>query len=128
MTVKYIIVGRQRPGDPGAPTKYYPLVKSRGRTTLRQLATHIATISTVSTVDTMAVLEAFLQVVPQELADGNTVHLGDFGSFSLRTKAEGADTPEEVRASNIKKVQTTFRPGKLFKDVLNAITFEREAS
>ncbi len=127
MTVPYTVVTKQKPGDPDAPIRYHPRVKSRGRTTLRQVAERIAAISTVSTVDTVAVLEAFLQVIPQELAEGNTVRLGDFGSFSLRTKSEGADTPEEVGAHNIKKVQTTFRPGLLFKDVLNAITFEKEA-
>ena len=45
------------------------------------IAKSINGISTVSSVDTAAVLEAFLTVVPEKLAEGNIVEWGDFGSF-----------------------------------------------
>jgi len=126
MSVKYRVVERGKPGDPTAPKKFYPLVKSSGQTTLRELANRIAQISTVSTVDTMAVLEALLQVIPEELADGNIVRLGDFGSFSLRSQSEGSETAEEVSAHNIKRIKVAFRPGRLYKGVLDNIIFEKE--
>jgi predicted histone-like DNA-binding protein len=125
MTVKYTVVARRKPGDPPEASKYYPYVKSSGKVTLRQLAQHIGEISTVSTVDTIAVLEALLAVIPRELANGNIVQLGDLGSFSLRVRSEGADTPEAVTAHHITKTLTTFRPGKLFKNTLDSITFEK---
>jgi predicted histone-like DNA-binding protein len=125
MTVKYTAVARRKPGDPPEASKYYPNVKSSGRVTLRQLAQSIADISTVSTVDTVAVLEALLKVIPRELANGNIVQLGDFGSFSLRVRGEGAATPEEVTARHITKILATFRPGKLFKATLDNIDFEK---
>lgn len=125
MTVKYTVVGRRNPGDPEEAKKYYPYLKSSGKVTLRQLTQRIAEISTVSSVDTVAVLEALLTVIPRELAAGNIVQLGDLGSFSLRVRSQGADTPEEVTASHITKTMTTFRPGKRFKDTLKSITFEK---
>jgi predicted histone-like DNA-binding protein len=106
MTVKYTVVARGNPGDPEAPKKYYPQVKSSGKVTLRQLAERIAEISTVSTVDTVAVLEALLTVIPQGLAEGRIVNLGDFRSFNLRIRGQGAGTPEEVTAHNITKTLT----------------------
>ena len=36
-----------------------------------------------------AVLEAIVWIVPKEVANGNIVELGDFGSFRLRIKSEG---------------------------------------
>ncbi len=126
MTVPFHAVARRNPRDPEAPPKYYPQVKSRDKTTLRQLAERIADISTVSSVDTMAVLEALLKVIPQELADGNLVQLGELGSFSLRTRTTGSETAEEVTAHNIINTLPGFRPGKLFKDELDQITFEKE--
>lgn len=125
MTVKYTVVGRRNPGDPEEAKKYYPYLKSSGKVMLRQLTQRIAEISTVSSVDTVAVLEALLIVIPRELAAGNIVQLGDLGSFSLRVRSQGADTPEEVTASNITRTMTTFRPGKRFKDTLKSITFEK---
>jgi len=46
-----------------------------------EIAAEIAKMSTVSTIDAIAVLEAFKQVIPQHLADGKIVRLGDFGTF-----------------------------------------------
>ena len=84
MSTKYTVIARRKPGDPTAPEKYYPSVKSSGRITLRQLSKQIAEISTVSSVDTLAVLEALLTLIPREISNGNIVNLGDFGTFRLR--------------------------------------------
>lgn len=112
--------------QPTLSKNYYPQVKSSGKVMLRQFAQQIADISTVSAVDTIAVLEALLTVIPRELAEGRIVRLGDFGSFSLRIRGQGADTPEGVTAHNITKTLTSFRPGKLFKGALDNISFEKE--
>lgn len=125
MSTKYNVVARINPSDRTAPAKYYPSVKSTGRVTLRQLSSQIAEISTVSSVDTMAVLEALLTIIPREISNGNIVELGDFGSFFLRTKSEGSDTPEEVSAANITKTLPQFRPGKEFTQVLNNTRYEK---
>ena len=123
MTVKYNVVERGNPSNPAAPKKFYPSIKSSGRKTLRQMAERISQISTVSSTDTMAVLEALLTTIPQELAAGNIVELGDFGNFWLKINAEGADTPETVRASQIGTTLPRFNAGKEFKKVMDTIEF-----
>lgn len=127
MTVKFNVVERGKPGDPEGPKGYYPSIQSSGRISLRQLAGTIAQISTVSSTDTLAVLEALLTVIPQELSRGNIVELGDFGNFWLRTSAEGTEAPEFVRASQIYGVLPRFNAGKEFKKVLNTIEFVKSA-
>lgn len=123
MTVKFNVVERGNPSNPAAPKKFYPSIKSSGRKTLRQMAERISQISTVSSTDTMAVLEALLTTIPQELASGNIVELGDFGNFWLKINAEGADTPETVRASQIGTTLPRFNAGKEFKKVMDTIEF-----
>ncbi len=71
----------------------------------------------------MAVLEALLTVIPQELSRGNIVELGDFGNFWLRTSTDGADTANTVRATQITGVLPRFNAGKEFKKVLDSIDF-----
>lgn len=127
MTVKFNVVERGNPGDPAAPKKFYPSIVSTGRVTLRRLAQDIARISTVSSADTMAVLEALLTTIPDELAKGNIVELGDFGSFWLRSSAEGTDASEDVHANQINTVLPRFNAGKEFKKVLGAIEYEKVA-
>ncbi len=125
MPIKYAVVPRKNPQNLTDPPKYYPSIQTSGRITMRQLAKRMAEISTLSTIDTMAAIEAFLQVVPQELADGNIVDLGDFGSFWLRTQTTGAATEEEAAKSQIVSLKPLFRPGKEFKKVLATAEFEK---
>lgn len=125
MSVKYNVIERGNPSNPQAPRKFYPSIESSGRRTLRQMAERISQISTVSSADTMAVLEALLTTIPQELAEGNIVELGDFGNFWLKANADGADTAEVVRATQINTLLPRFNAGKEFKKVLETIEFEK---
>ena len=125
MTVKFNVVERGNPSNLAAPKKFYPSIASSGRKTMRELAGQIAQISTVSSVDTMAVLEALLTIIPQELVAGNIVELGDFGNFWLKANADGADTAEAVRATQIKRILPRFNPGKEFKRTLESVNFEK---
>jgi hypothetical protein len=61
-------------------------------------------------VDTLALLEAFRLFIPEELAKGNIVELGEFGPFRLTVLASGEDHPEDVSKRNIKKVKVRFKP------------------
>ena len=125
MAVKYTVVARGKPADPSAPKKYYPVIKSTGRVKARDLAQRAAEMSTLSPVDLAAALEAFLTIIPQELAQGNIVDLGDFGSFSVRISSTGADTADTVSAHHITRTSAAFRPGKEFKKYLADIEFEK---
>ena len=123
MSVKFNIVERGNPQDQGAPKKFYPSLQSSGRRSVRQLTQRITQMCTVSSPDTMAVLESLLTVIPQELAEGNIVELGDFGSFWLRSSSEGADAMDQVNASQVTNVLPRFIPGKEFKKALATVDF-----
>jgi len=125
MSAKYNVIARGNPGDPAAPKKHYPSIKSTGRVTLRQLSKQAAELSTISAGDIMASLEAFLSIIPRELGNGNIVELGDFGSFWLRIQTEGAEMADAVTSRNIKKVLPRFTPGKEFKQAIANIDFEK---
>ena len=127
MSVKFNIIERGKPGDPAAPKKYYPSILSSGRVTTRELAEMAAQRSTLSTMDMMAAFESFLAIIPEQLAKGNIVELGEFGNFWLRTDTEGAEAADEVRATQITSVLPRFNAGKQFKKVLDAIEFVKVA-
>jgi len=125
MSVKFNVVARKNPFQPASPPKYYPSIISSNRVTTRDIAHQIAEISTVSPPDIMAAIEGLLLVLPTNLANGSIVDLGDFGSFWLRTRSEGANSEADVSAQNITTVQIQFRPGKEFKRALSTIQFTK---
>ena len=127
MTVKFNVTPRKDPRDQTLPPKYYARIKSSGRTDTHAIARSINDMSTVSSVDTRAVLEAFLHVVPEQLAEGHIVELGDFGRFRVSVSSEGAEHAEDVTARNITDVRVIFTPGKRFMQLLNTVQFQKES-
>lgn len=127
MTVKYNISPRKDPRNQESDPRYYATVKSTGRVDTYGLARTINSMSTVSSADTAAVLEAFLNVVPDQLAEGRIVELGDFGSFRLTVSSEGAPRAEDFTSRHITDVRVIFTPGKRFKGVLNNAEFQKIA-
>lgn len=125
MAVNYKAVAKKNPQKQQDPPKYYANIVTSGSITLRQLAKEISAISTVSIADTMAVMEAMLEVVPKQLANGNIVRLGEFGSFNLQLSSEGAASAAELSKNQIKKASVKFRAGKEFVQVIDNIDFTK---
>ena len=126
MPVKFNVTPHKDPRDQSSRPKYYVTVKSSGRTDTNTIAKRINSMSTVSTVDTAAVLEAFLHVVPEQLAEGNIVELGDFGRFRVSVSSDGEEKAEDVTARNITDVRVIFTPGKRFVQLLDTVRFQKE--
>jgi predicted histone-like DNA-binding protein len=125
MAIEYNLVQRGKPGAPTAPKKFYASARSSGETTVRGMAERISEMSTVSTVDVMAVLEAFFQTVPRELAQGRIVRFGEFGSFRTTLRGVGADTVKEFTRQHVKDVNVSFSPGKLFDQAMQGADLHR---
>ena len=127
MAVNFKPVPKRNPSKQDEAPKYYAQVVSTGDMSLRQLAKEVAVMSTVSTPDTMAVIEAMLEVIPKALGDGKIVRLGDFGSFSLSVNSEGSVDAKTLSQNQIKRVSVKFRPGKEFSNVTNAVEFTKQS-
>jgi predicted histone-like DNA-binding protein len=125
MSVKYVVVEKGNPAQPRDPKKWYANAKSAGEITLRALGKEITQRSTVNHADTLAVLEALTQVLTDQLNEGKIVRFGDFGSFQVGLRSEGAETKEKYTASLIKSKKVTFRPGIDLKEMLNNLKFEK---
>ncbi|GAB4421683.1 MAG: hypothetical protein Kow002_10750 [Anaerolineales bacterium] len=126
MSIKFNVVERGNPSNPAAPKKYYPSPTASGKISLRAVAKRAAEMSTVSMPDTVAVIEALLAIIPDEMSKGNIVRLGDFGSFWLKLKTEASESAEEVSAGKITGVVPRFAPGKEFKNALAQAKFEKK--
>jgi len=128
MPVKFSVSQRRDPRDQTSQPKYYATIKSSGRADTNAIARSINDMSTVSSVDTRAVLEAFLHVVPDKLAEGNIVELGDFGTFRVSVSSAGEEHAEDVSARNITDVRVIFTPGRRFVQVLSTVQFQKESA
>ena len=68
------------------------------------------------TVDLVAA--GLVDIMSEEIDDGKTVRLGDFGLFRPSFVGKSADTEAGVSASNIVRKRILFFPGKAFSQML----------
>lgn len=125
MPITYVVTPRVNPKDLSAPRKFYAIAKSTGEETVRQLATEISKRNGLSVADVFATIEAFIDLVPERLAEGRIVRIGDFGSFSISLSSEGVEKEEDFTAANIKSNSLNFRPGKLVQNVLDGVDYKK---
>ncbi|MCT7785209.1 MAG: HU family DNA-binding protein [Lactobacillus crispatus] len=87
----------------------------------KQLVDQIAAKTDATKTDINTILDAYIDVVKSNVAEGNKVQLVGFGAFELRHRAaRKGRNPQtgkeiEIAASNV----PAFKPGKSFKDGVN---------
>lgn len=98
--------------------QYAIVAKALGRIGINELAVEMSAESTVTRHDVKAVLSSLEDHIMRNLRKGNTVQLGDLGSFYLTLNSSLVDTPEEVSPLQIKGVNVRFTPSKTFKNAM----------
>lgn len=115
--IKYVIQEKKNPLT--GEVKYYPQIAPATPMTVDQIIKRVEKRSTVSSADVKAVLDALQYEVIDALESGNTVRLGDLGSFRLTIKADGMATAAEAKkqgAKLIKQVNVQFTKSTAMRD------------
>ena len=120
MVIKYKVIPRRNPAKPDAKKKSYAIIQRPENITLDELARRIAEISPVNELDTKTALMTLARVVPEYLAKGATVELGDIGRLMVNLSSAGAETEEDFSNDMIKGCKVSYRPGiKVYKALKN---------
>lgn len=115
--IKYVIQEKKNPLN--GEVKYYPQIAPATPMTINQIIKRVEKRSTVSSADVKAVLDALQYEVIDALESGNSVRLGDLGSFRLTIKADGMATAAEAKkqgAKLIKQVKVQFTKSTAMRD------------
>ena len=106
--IRYKVVERENPVT--RQKTYYAMNVLNTPVTLDEITEAIEKSSTVASADIKAVLDALQYEILRNLRAGNSVRLGDVGSFRPTISSRSAATREEFLPSNIKGVRVTFTP------------------
>ena len=121
-------VERANPAQPMMPKKWYPVLKSTGLIKEKQVAKLLAEETTLNPKEAEMAVAQLMKVVTNLLLNGNTVQLGELGSFRLTVATESSMTKDEVTAQKIKKVNVRFSESEDLKDAMKKATFKDAAS
>ena len=119
--IKFVIRAKKNPLKK-EQVKFYPQMAPGAPVMLRTIVGRIEKRSGVSSASVKAVLDALQYEILQTLADGNSVRLGDLGSFRLKMNGEGASTAKEAKekgANLIKRVSVRFTKSSTMRMALD---------
>ena len=91
--------------------KLYPQIAPTTPVLRHELINEIEKSTVLASADIKACLDALEQKIVDHLVQGQTVRLGDLGSFRPTLTSKGKDEPEQVKASDIKSVRVRFTRG-----------------
>lgn len=104
------------------------LVKS-APVTLEELSQEISAECTVTIHDVKAVLSAMERQIARYLRNGNSVRLGDLGSFHARLNCKTEKRLDDFKADNVLGLRVRFRPSTGLRYLLSksnpAVSFQR---
>jgi len=119
---------RGNPGNPDAPRRWYPVIKSTGLVKEREVARLLSDETTLNPKEAEMAVSQLLKVTVSLLLGGATVQLGSLGSFRLTASTEPSATEPEVTAAKIKKVNVRFTESADLKAALKKASFRDAAT
>ncbi len=125
MAVKYNVVQRRNPADPGAVRMFYASAQSAGDLTMDEIIRRIEYASSINGADVNAVVYSFTHVLVDGLSNGQIVRLGDVGSLRIGLSSEGKAAENEVGGECVKKARVIFTPSAKLKNMLLTLKYEK---
>ncbi len=108
--------------------KWYATLRRISFLKEKDVAKRMAEETTLNPKECEFAIAQLLKVLKTELLNGNSVQLGDWGSFYLTASSDGVENKADVSAGLIKKLNVRFRPGTELKDTLKNATFKPTSS
>lgn len=127
MSIKYRLVQRKdlSKGAAEDAKKFYASVNNTGQYDFQTTCERIASYSTASRGDVMLVMDGLVMCLKEALLRGEVVQLGDLGNFQINVGSTGVATEEEFQVTMMRRPRILFRPGKILKEVLQNVSFEK---
>lgn len=125
MGLQYVVAKRVFGFDKTKAEKYVAKSVGAGDMNFDKLCAKVSRILGIhrKVVDLVAV--GLVDIMAEEIDDGKTIVLGDFGRFRPSFVGKSADKHEDVSASNIVRKRILFMPGKIFSQMLGDMSVTR---
>ena len=128
MPVFYNKVQRKNPSDPNATAKWYPSLRTTSMLKEKEVARQIADETTLNPKEAEMALSQLHKIMLRALHNGQSIQLGDWGSFHLTLNSEGAENEADANAMKVKKVNIRFAPGKELKESIAKIELRQTST
>ena len=125
MALEYVVTKRVFGFDDTKTEKYVAKSVRSGQMSFSKTCAKVSRLCGVYRKVVDLVVSGLVDMMAEDIDDGKSVQLGEFGIFRPTIKAKSADTAESVTASNIVRKRIVFTPGKIFQRTLGEMSVTR---
>jgi len=128
MGLDFIVTKRVFGFKPEKEEKYVVKSIGSGEVSFSKLCNRVSQICGAHRGTVQLVIAGLVDVMINDLDDGKSVKLGEFGTFRPAVNAKAVDNEEEATASTIYRKKIVFTPGKSLKRALEDMSVTRMAT
>lgn len=125
MALKYVVTKQIFGFDESRTEKFVPVQVLSGEVSFKKLCTQVCQICGAHRGTVNLVIAGLVDALVNNLDNGSSVQLGEFGIFKPAIRAKASDTEEDVSVDNIYRRRINFTPGLALKDVMNKVSINR---
>lgn len=116
-------IQRVNPLDKNAEKKWYITQVTTAQVDETTVAMDLADETTLNASEAMMAIRQLRKILLRRLLSGESVKLGNWGSFNVSINSTGVEKKDDVNAKNIKSINLNFQPDEQFKADLQKATF-----
>lgn len=128
MAQDYVVTKRIFGFDETKTEKFVVTPVSAGEVSFEKLCKQVTQICGAHRGQVQLVMAGLIDAMINDLEEGKSVRLGDFGVFRNALRTRAADSEEEATTNCIYRRSIHFTPGKLFKNAVNEMSITRAAT
>lgn len=125
MALEYVVTKRVFGFDKDKSEKYVAKSVRSGSVNFAKMCRKVSELCGVHRKVVDLVVTGLVDKMAEDIDDGKSVQLGDFGIFTPTIRAKSADSAKEVSAKSIIQKKILFYPGKIFKNTLGEMSVTR---
>ena len=125
MALEYVVTKRVFGFDDSKTEKYVAKSVRSGETSFSKTCAKVSRLCGVHRKIVDLVVSGLVDIMAEDIDDGKSVQLGEFGIFRPTIKAKSEDSADKVTASNIIRKRIVFTPGKIFQRTLGEMSVTR---
>ena len=128
MGLKYVVTKQVFGFDETKTAKYVPKQVLSGQVSFNKLCAQVGQICGAHRGTVQLVIAGLVDALINNLDDGKSVQLGEFGIFRPAIRAKASDREEDANAEKIYRRKINFTPGSALKSMMNKTSVTRYAT
>jgi len=128
MALKYVVTKQIFGFDKTKTAKFVPRQVTTGQVSFKKLCTEVGQICGAHRGTVQLVIAGLVDALVNNLDDGKSVQLGEFGIFRPAIRSKASDSVEEATTEKIYRRKVNFTPGRALKDMINKTSITRFAT